>query len=320
MAHVVVTGAAGFVGQALAARLLRQHAEGAGAIDALSLLDVGFNQPAADSIVRQVSGSIADAVSVARVFERPVDVVYHLASIPGGTAEAHYELARDVNLGGTLQLLEAAKAQAGRGGPVCRFVFASTIAVYGSPLPPQVDDDTPLNPQMTYGAQKLMGEIAIADFTRRGWVDGCSLRLPGVLARPPARTGQLSAFMSDIIRELGSGRLFSCPTTPQATTWACSIPCIVENLMHAASMDTSNWPARRSLALPALRFTMSELVDAIAEVHGAQARALVRWSPDERIEALFGRFPPLRTALADALGFRHDGDLPTLVRRSGALV
>ncbi len=318
MTHVVVTGAAGFVGQALVARLLRGHAKGSSKLQALTLLDVHFAEPPADPLVRQVSGSIADAAVVARAFDRPVDRVFHLASIPGGTAETQYELARDVNLGGTLNLLEAAKAQAERGGPVCRFVFASTVAVYGSPLPSVVDDGTALNPQMTYGAQKLMGEIAIADFTRRGWVDGCSLRLPGVLARPPARTGQLSAFMSDIIRELGAGRPFTCPTTPLATTWASSIHSIVDNLLHAATMDTSAWPARRSVALPTLHFTMGDLVKAIAAVHGQPVEEIVRWSPDERIERLFGRFPPLCTPIADALGFRHDGDLPALVRRSVA--
>ncbi|HEU0201731.1 MAG TPA: NAD-dependent epimerase/dehydratase family protein [Burkholderiaceae bacterium] len=314
--HVVVTGATGFVGQALVARLLRQHAEGASRLDALTLLDVTFTAPAAKTTVRQIQGSIADRAVVAQAFERPVDRVFHLASIPGGTAEQQYELARDVNVLGTLHLLEAAKAQTEQGRGICRFVFASTVAVYGSPLPPVVDDDTALNPQMTYGAQKLMGEIAVADFSRRAWLDGCSLRLPGVLARPPARTGQLSAFMSNIIRELAAGRAFTCPTTPAATTWASSIHSVVDNLLHAASMDTSGWPPRRSLALPTLRFTMEELVAAIAAVHGPQVRQLVRWAPDECIEALFGRFPPLRTPTAEALGFRHDGDLPTLVRRA----
>lgn len=314
--HVVVTGAAGFVGQALVARLLRDHASGQRPLRALTLMDIGFSAPPAAHFVRHLPGSIADAAVVAQAFERPADVVFHLASIPGGTAEQQYELARDVNLGGTQNLLEAARSQALAGRPPCRFVFASTIAVYGLPLPEVVDDDTPLNPQMSYGAQKLMGEIALADFSRRGWVDGISLRLPGVLARPPARTGQLSAFMSDIIRELAAGRAFNCPMRPTATTWALATPTVVDNLLHAAEVDTTGLPPRRSLALPALQFSMKQLVDAIAEVHGPQVTELVSWAPEERIEALFGRMPPLRTPLADRLGFRHDGDLPTLVRRA----
>lgn len=315
--HIVITGAAGFVGQALVARLLRDHEQGSRRLDALTLMDVGFSAPAPHPLVRQVAGSIADATTVAAAFERPVDAVFHLASIPGGTAEQQYELARDVNLLGTQHLLEAARAQAlASGSRIARFVFASTIAVYGSPLPERVDDETALNPQMTYGAQKLIGEILLADFSRRGWVNGVSLRLPGVLARPPARTGQLSAFMSDIIRDLAAGKSFICPTSAQARTWAASIHNIVDNLLHAAVVDTALLPARRAIALPAQQFTMGEMVEAIAAVHGPHVRDLITWAPDERIETLFGRFPPLRTPAADAAGFRHDGDMPTLVRRA----
>jgi nucleoside-diphosphate-sugar epimerase len=313
--HIVVTGASGFVGQALVARLLRDHEQGLRRLEALTLLDVNFaGQPAGP--VRQVAGSIADAAVVAQAFAQDVDQVFHLASIPGGTAEQHYALSRDVNLLGTQNLLEAAKAQAERGAAVARFVFASTIAVYGAPLPACVDDDTALNPQMSYGAQKLIGEILVADFSRRSWVNGCSLRLPGVLARPPARTGQLSAFMSDIIRELAAGRAFTCPTSPQASIWASSVHNVVDNLLHAAQVDSARLPARRALALPTLHFTMGQLVEALAAVHGPRVRELIRWAPDERIETLFGHYPPLATPAADAAGFRNDGDLPTLVRRA----
>lgn len=314
--HVLVTGAAGFVGRALVSRLLREHERGVRRLDALTAMDVALDGLPGHALLRPVAGSIADAATVAHAFAHPVDAVFHLASIPGGTAEQHYVLSRDVNLLGTQHLLEAAKAQAERGGAAARFVFASTIAVYGSPLPAQVDDDTALHPQMTYGAQKLMGEILVADFSRRAWVDGVSLRLPGVLARPPACTGQLSAFMSDIVRELGAGRPFTCPTSPQARTWASSLPCIVDNLLHAAAVDTARLPPHRALALPTLCFTMGELVEAVAAVHGPQVRELVTWAPDARIESLFGRFPPLRTPAADAAGFRHDGDLTALVRRA----
>lgn len=313
--HVLVTGAAGFVGQALVARLLRDHDNGHRPLEALTLLDVGF--PASTTgAARQLAGSIADAELVRQAFVRPVDRVFHLASIPGGTAEQAYALARDVNLWGTQHLLEAARDQALRGEGVARFVFASSIAVYGAPLPPVVDDDTALNPQMSYGAHKLMSEIQMADFSRRGWIDGVSLRLPGVLARPPARTGQLSAFMSDLIRELAAGRTFTCPTSPQAATWASSVRNVVDNLLHAAEVDTAVLPPRRSLLLPTLRFTLGELVQALATVHGAPVHERVRWAPQDPIEALFGRFPALRTPAAEAAGFRHDGDLPTLVRRA----
>jgi nucleoside-diphosphate-sugar epimerase len=268
--------------------------------------------------VRHIEGSIADAGCVARAFEAPVDGVVHLASIPGGTAEQQPALARDVNLHGTLHLLEAAEAQAAAGGPAPRFVFASSIAVLGAPLPAPVDDAAPPLPAMTYGAHKLMGEIAVADCSRRGGCDGVSLRLPGVLARPPQPTGQLSAFLSDLLREPPAGRAVVCPMGPQAATWASSVHNVVDNLLHACDVAAARLPAGRALTLPTLRFTMAELVDALAAVHGAGVREFVTFAPQPRIEALFGRFPPLRTPAAAAAGFRHDGDLATLVRRAVA--
>lgn len=315
-AHVLVTGAHGFVGKALVARLLQAHLAGTRPLSALTLMDTAFEAPPSHAVVRHITGSIADAATVAPAFETPVDVVYHLASIPGGMAEQHHELARDVNLFGTLHLLEAARAQRLRGDAVSRFVFASSVAVYGPPFPEQVDDASPLQPKMSYGAQKLMGEIAVADFSRRGWIDGVSLRLPGVLARPPAKTGQLSAFLSDIIGELAAGREFTCPTSASATTWASSIHNVVDNLLHAADVDSALLPTARALALPTQWFTMGALVEAIAAVHGPQVLKCVHWAPDERIESLFGRLPPIVTPAAEHAGFRHDGDLPTFVRGS----
>lgn len=314
--HVVVTGAAGFVGRALAARLRRERALGGRTLGLVTLLDLVQTESVDDPSSRQIDGSIADPSVVARAFDRPVDAVIHLASVPGGTAEQQPVLAREVNLTGTLHLLDACAAQVEAGGPVPRFVFASTIAVFGAPLPAQVDDTTPTRPVMSYGAHKLMGEIAVADLTRRGGCDGVSLRLPGVLARPPARTGQLSAFLSDLMRDPAARRDVVCPMSASATTWAASTPNTVDNLLHAASVDTAGLAKHRAMTLPALRFSMTELLDALAGVHGEHVRAHVRFEPDARIEALFGCFPPLTTAAADAAGFVHDGSLTRLVQRA----
>ena len=314
--HIVITGAAGFVGRALVERLLREHAADGLTLQRLTLLDIGGADVPAGPVVRWLQGSIADAALIDRAFDTPVDVIFHLASIPGGTAEQQYELGRDVNLLGTQLLLEAGKRQVEQGGKPPRLVFASSIAVFGSPMPELVDDDTPTRPVMTYGAQKLMGEIAVADFTRRGWCDGISLRLPGVLARPPARTGQLSAFLSDLMRDPAAGRSVVCPMSPEATTWSSSTANIIDNLLHAAAVDPSRLPTHRALTLPTLRFSMAGLLDALEAVHGPHVREHVTFAPEARIEALFGRFPNLRTPAADAAGFRHDGDLTTLARRA----
>lgn len=317
--HIVITGANGYVGRGLVRRLQQtgQLGDRGQRITRLSLLDLTFDGAEPQSgIVHRFAGDLTDRDWVESVLSAaPLDVVFHLASVPGGAAEQQYELARAVNLGATETLLELGKTQveAGRHAPV--FVFASTIAVYGE-FPAHVTDDTPLRPQMTYGAQKLIGEVLVDDFSRRGWVDGRSLRLPGVLARPPARTGQLSAFLSDIIRELAAGRPFVCPTSPGATTWASSLGSVVDNLVHAAQVRADQLGGRRTFALPTQCFSMEELVAAIADVYHTDAQALVSWQPDERIENLFGRFPTLETPAADAAGFCKDRDLKTLVDRA----
>ncbi len=321
--HVLVTGANGFVGRALAARLARDGHLGGRALTRLSLVDLAFpGVPARQGLVHRHAGDLADPAMLDAALDVTLggmapDAVFHLASIPGGTAEADYALARRVNLDATLMLLERGRAQVLAGGAAPRFVFASSIAVFGT-LPPgvTVTDGTLPRPVMTYGVQKLVGELLVDDFSRRGWVDGCSVRVPGVLARPPARTGQLSAFLSDIIRELAAGRPFVCPMSPGAVTWASSLPNVVDNLVHAALIDGPASGGRRTWTLPTSRFSMAELIAASAEVHGTDAQRLVRFEPDAAIEARFGRFPALDARAGEAAGFRADTSLYELVRRA----
>jgi nucleoside-diphosphate-sugar epimerase len=316
--HVLVTGANGFVGRALAARLTREGRLGDRALTRLSLLDLDFGGlPLQDGLVHRHAGDLADAAWLdAMLGDRVVDAVFHLASIPGGTAEANYQLARQVNLDASICLMERGQAQVQHGSAAPLFVFASSIAVFGA-MPNPVTDDTLPRPAMTYGAQKLAAEVLVDDFSRRGWIDGRSLRLPGVLARPPARTGQLSAFLSDIIRELAAGRPFACPMSAGATTWASSLPNVVDNLLHAALLDVAAQAGgRRTFTLPTSRFSMAELVDAIAQVHGHERIGAARFEPDEAIEQRFGRFPPLDVPAAVAAGFRADASLAELVRRA----
>jgi nucleoside-diphosphate-sugar epimerase len=316
--NLLITGANGFIGKALTSRLLSDVAEspaGLRPIGRLTLIDLGFEGPEVPR-VRRLHGSIADPAVLARAFDTPVDVVFHLASIPGGMSEQHYELARQVNVDATMNLLEAARAQTIASSKPVTVVFASSIAVLGATLPAVVDDTTPLRPRLTYGSHKLIGEILLDDFNRRGWIDARSIRLPGIVARPPQRMGQLSAFLSDIIRELAAGRTYACPVPADSTSWLMSVHCVVDNLLHAATLAPS--PSRESCAwtLPALRTSMSQLVAAIADVYGGDVLRRVTYGSNPALEANFGRYPPLRTPAAEAAGFAHDGDVATLVRRA----
>lgn len=308
MSHVLVTGAQGFIGQLLVQRLLRTGLGGR-PVERLSLLDTAFAHAPADPRVQTLAGSIADPALRERALAEPVDLLFHLASVPGGAAERDYALGRDVNLLATLGLLEGLRAQP----RPPRFVFASSIAVYGDALPAEVTEDTRPSPGLSYGAHKLAAELLVADATRRGWVQGLSLRLPGLVARPGTGDGLLSAFMSQLFWRLRDGQPLTVPVGPQGTAWWMSALRCVDNLLHAATVDTGRLQPQRSYTLPVLRLSMQQLVDALCARFGADRAALVRWAPDPQVERLFAAYPPLRVPEAEALGFRHDGDIDGLI-------
>ncbi|WP_322049803.1 NAD-dependent epimerase/dehydratase family protein [Paraburkholderia bannensis] len=313
MSHVVVTGAQGFVGRALVKRLLADGL-GARAVSKLTLLDIAFDAPHADARVTQIAGSIADADVRAQAYASSVDAVFHLASIPGGAAERDYALGRAINLDATLGLLEDLRDQP----RPPRFVFASTVAVYGESLPAVVDENTLPAPALSYGAHKLMGEALVADATRLGWVQGCSLRLPGVVARPGDGAGLMSAFMSQLFWKLAANEALTVPVSPDGVAWWISVGACVDNLLHVASVDVDRFNARRSYPMPVLRLTIAEVVNALAARYGQARKALVSYAPDPFVERLFARYPPLLTPEAERLGLRHDGDVDQLITRAMA--
>jgi len=313
--NVVVTGANGFVGRALVRRLLAGTGPGQlQQIERLTLVDLDFakDKLAHDARLRWVEGSIADKNVVDTALDGRVDAVFHLASIPGGAAERDYALGRAVNLDATLNLLEGLRAQI----RPPHFVFASSVAVYGEQLPVQIDESTLPAPALTYGTHKLIGEVLVADASRLGWVQGCSLRLPGVVARPPGPSGLMSAFMSELFWSLRDGRPIELPVSKDAVAWWISVGRCAENLMHMVSIDPVRFGVRRSYPMPVLRLTMGEVIDALVCRFGDDRHALVSYNPDARIERLFGAYPPLDTPSALEIGLRHDGSVEALISRA----
>lgn len=287
--RIIITGGGGFVGRALASALEGQHD--------IVLVDHQLGG------MHGVEGDLCDPATLDRAFAGGCDAVVHLATVPGGAAEQDPATAKSVNMDATMALADAA-AQSGQRP---RFIFASSIAVFGDPLPAFVDDDTPLAPRMIYGAHKALMEQWLATQTRRGAISALSLRLPGIIARPRGPSGMKSAFMSDVFQALKAGERIGLPVSPKATMWLMSVAQIAQNLVHALQID-----AEGAFTLPAKRVVMEDLVKAICGATGSGAD-LVAYAPDAAIERAFGSQPPLSTPAAEALGFAADADLKALV-------
>ncbi len=313
--RVLVIGSEGFIGRSLLRRLRAGVSLGARGAAATHIVRLDVHMPpdtvSDDERERCIAGDITDPAVLESALDGGIDCVFHLASVPGGAAERDFALGLRVNLQSGISLLEALR-QAGNRPLV---VFASTIGVYGVPLPAVIDEDTVPAPSLSYGAHKYVSEVLLADYSRRGYLDGRSLRLPGIVARPPT-TGMLSIFLSDVIRELSAGRPVVCPVAPDAPSWWMSRSCAVDNLLHATTLDAGQWPPTRSFLLPVQRLTMAEVVQAIAALHGSQVLDRVSYRPDAALQQQFANYPPLRAPRALAAGFRHDGDALTLVRRA----
>jgi nucleoside-diphosphate-sugar epimerase len=306
--HVLVTGAGGFIGGRLVERLLsdprfqRAH---------FTLVDLALAHPPTDPRVRVVVGDMADPQLRREAIDGRVDTAFHLAGVLGGAAEANYPLSRHINIDATLSLFEELRDEA----RPPRVVFASSIAVFGTTIPDHIDDDTIPIPSMVYGAQKLMMEIALEQFSNRGLLDGLAIRLPGIVARPGADARLKSAFLNNVFYAYAQGEDFLLPVSADGTSWLISVPACVDAFVHAGTLPADRISGRRSFTLPAQLVRMGDLVDALGRRFPA-SRSRIEYKPDAQLQAQFASQPPLTTAIGDRLGFRHDGDLDRLVARA----
>ena len=297
---VVVTGAGGFVGRRLVEKLLATGHAVTGLDSAAGGIPGG---------ARAVAGDLGDKAVRAEALAGGCDALVHLATVPGGAAEADPAASRRINIDAMYDLLEETAAA----GACPRVVYASSIAVLGEHLPAGgVDDATPLSPRLVYGGHKAMMEVACAMLSNRGAIDAVSVRLPGILARPKGPSGMKSAFMSDLFHALKAGEPFTCPTSPGARIWAQSVDRCADNFIHALTLDSALMPPTRAVTLPALLVRMDDLAAEIARQCGSDP-ALVTYVPDAPLEKAFGAYPPLATPAADHAGFSHDGTVAKLV-------
>ena len=314
--RIVITGGAGFLGRRLGLQLLQRgtltDAQGRlREIAHIVLLDVVPATLPADPRLVAVAGDLADAAVVERAVTRDTDTVFHMAAVVSGQAEADFDIGMRVNLDATRLLLERCRKLA---APP-KFVFTSSLAVFGGPVPDPVTDDAPVTPQASYGAQKLIGEYLVYDMTRKGFIDGRSLRLPTVTVRPGKPNKAASSFASGIIREPLAGVDAICPVAPTTKMWVQSPRAVIENLIIGHEVPASSFAHTRSVNVPGICVPVADMVAALRKVAGNQVADRVKWNYDPVIDRIVATWPSnFAPKLGPALGMKADPDFESIVR------
>lgn len=313
---VLITGGAGFLGQRLARELLARGSlkdkQGTPqTITELVLLDVVQANDFDDKRVRTEVGDIAERSVLERVIDDQTSAIFHLAAIVSGQAEADFDLGMRINLDASRLLLETCRQRGHRP----RVLFTSSVAVYGGALPEVVQDDTALNPQSSYGAQKAIAELLLNDYARRGFVDGRVLRLPTISVRPGKPNAAASSFASGIIREPLNGEAAVCPVAGSTRLWLLSPRKAIESLIAGLELDSAALGNQRVLNLPGISVSVDEMVAALREVAGDAAAARIVWERDERVEKIVGSWPGRwDTSRAEGLGLSGERSFADVIR------
>lgn len=313
---ILITGGGGFLGQKLAKRLAQDGTVGGKKISSLTLCDVVVPGPVeAVFPVETVMADISDAAAVDGLFAQNPDIVWHLAAVVSGAAEADFDLGMRVNLTGTMNIFAAAKASGERTGTPPVMVYASSCAAHGGEEPEVIFDGVELNPQTSYGTQKAIGELLLNDYSRRGFFDGRGLRLPTVSIRPGKANAAASSFMSSIFRDTMQGDSSNCPVGRDFPVWHTAPRTIIHNLIHAAEVDGKAFGYNRNINLPGRTDSIGDMIDAMTAVAGPEAESRITWNTDPVIEKIVvgwrAHFEPTK---ALALGFKADASFADSVR------
>jgi len=309
---ILITGGGGFLGFRLARALVERGKLGGRSITSITLLDGAFPEAAAkEPRLRAVTGDVSDAKVIADVCPPDTDAVFHLAAVVSGAAEADFNLGMRVNLRGTELLL----AQMRKCAKPPRLVYTSSVAAFGGELPAVLDDSTVANPQTSYGAQKVIGEYLVSDYSRKGFIDGRSLRLPTIVVRAGKPNAAASSFASGILREPLNGVVSECPVAPETGVWMLSPGRVVEGFLRAWELPAAAWGTQRWLNLPGITASVAQMIEALKKVAGAKVAERVTYKPDARIQAIVKTWPVnFRTPRGLAMGFAPDRDVESIIR------
>lgn len=311
--RIVVTGAAGMIGRKLTARLVADGKLAGREIGGLHLQDIApVDGPSADFTVTTESSDLADPGVAEALAAREADVIFHLAGVVSGEAERDFDKGYRANLDGTRALFDAIRL---RENYCPRIVYASSIAVFGAPFPDAIGDDFQPVPLTSYGTQKLIGELLLGDYTRRGFLDGIGLRLPTICVRPGKPNLAASGFFSSIIREPLAGKPAVLPVSRDVVHTHASPRSAVGFLLHAAGLSSERLGARRNVTLPGVAVSVGEQIEALRRVAGDDAVALIRDEPDPAIRAIVDFWPQRFDARrARDLGFTAETTFDDIIR------
>lgn len=310
--NILILGGGGVIGQKLAGKLAALGRLRGKAISKLVLADIAAPPRVhADFAVESIACDIADAGSVASAVSADVDVIYLLAAIVSAHAEEDFDAGMQINMMGTLNVLERARTLGTK--PVV--VFTSSIAVYGGEVPDPITDHTFLNPQTSYGTQKAIGELLLNDYSRKGFIDGRGLRLPTISVRPGKPNRAASSFMSSILREPLNGQEAICPVDDDFPHYYLSPRTCVENLILGAELAEEDLGMNRCMMMPGKMWTIREVIDAMTAVAGPAPEGRIKWEPQEDIQRIVKgwRFD-LRPEKSVKLGLKADSSFEDNVR------
>lgn len=310
--RILIIGGAGMIGQKLVARLVKDGKLGTVAIQHVVLSDVvALAVPDAPFPIQARLSDLSEPGQAGSLIHDKPDVIFHLAAIVSGEAEADFERGYRINLDGTRHLFEAIRLAQYRP----RVVFTSSIAVFGAPFPDAIGDEFFLTPLTSYGTQKAIDELLLSDYSRRGFFDGVGIRLPTICVRPGKPNRAASGFFSGIIREPLNGVEAILPVSEDVLHWHASPRAAIGFLIRAGSMDTAAFGARRNLTMPGLAVTVAEQIEALRRVAGEKATKLIRRQADPNVAQIVQGWPRRFAAKrAEQLGFKADQSFDDIIR------